>query len=93
MDRVRRFFTTKDGRLVIGQWPNWSLWLAIFFWMMQYLPVNQAQVVSLWGMRISLIYWAYLEIRFGVNGFRRLLGFIVLSWISIGLVSTFFVLL
>lgn len=84
--KLRQFFTTSDGQIVIGQWPNWPLWLAIFFWVIQYLPVDQAQQISQWGMKFSLIYWAYLEIRYGVNSFRRLLGMIVMSWILISLV-------
>ena len=77
-------FITKDGKVVIGQLPN----LPIILWLVSLIINNFVKdykinwVISLVGT-ISLVYWAILEITRGVNGFRRLLGLGVITFIFI----------
>lgn len=78
--KVSNFFKDKNGKVVIAQFPNWPLVLAIIFWILKF-PL---------GVIISLIYWSYLEIVSGVNTFRKTLGIIVLvlQLISLYLIVT-----
>lgn len=77
--QLKNFFKDKKGRVVVGQWPNWPLWLAIFFFILGFIPVVELRTISFWGLTISLTYWSYLEIFFGVNSWRRILGILVLG--------------
>jgi hypothetical protein len=66
---------------VIAQWPNWPLWLAILLYGLQFLPWTAFAQISFWGVFFVMLYWAYLEIRFGVNGWRRTLGVLVMIYL------------
>ncbi|MFC1649525.1 hypothetical protein ACFL2C_02300 [Patescibacteria group bacterium] len=68
------FFRDKKGKVVIAQWPNWPLSLAIIFFVLQYVSNPVIQAVGFWGLITSLFYWSYLEIFHGVNTFRKVLG-------------------
>lgn len=89
MKLIRDFFTTSDGRVVIAQWPNWPIWIVIIFWTLGFIPHPGIQQLSWWGTRTVLVYWAYLEIRYGVNGWRKLLGWAVLTGIILDLFKIF----
>lgn len=69
----------KEGKVVIGQWPNWQIAGAGVAWLVQFAfsdgPVHAAARAA---FIILLTIWAYEEIFHGVNGFRRLLGIIVM---------------
>jgi hypothetical protein len=69
------------GRINIAEWPNLPLWVWIaaraLGWVLHAGAVEQ--VVSLVGSA-ALVLWAVLEIRSGVNPWRRLLGLVVLVW-------------
>ena len=71
------FFKDKKGKVVVAQWPNWPLWVALIFFLLKYFPHSIVQDVSFWGLILTLLYWSYLEIFFGVNLWRRLLGMLV----------------
>lgn len=75
-------FKTEDGKIVIGQTPNPPLIAAFLFYLLGFLPLNSLDTISQWGFLVSIIYWSYLEIRYGVNTWRRILGLLVLvlSW-------------
>lgn len=76
--QLKRFFQDAQGRIVIGQWPNTSLWLAIGFFLLGLVQQPMAQELSFWGVTICLINWSYLEISSGVNRWRQLLGTVVM---------------
>lgn len=78
MQNISSFFKDSRGRIVIGQWPNWPLWLAICFKLLTLTNSHYLSLLSKWGMAITLIYWSYLEITSGVNNWRKVLGVIVL---------------
>lgn len=68
---LKNVFYDQDGKLVIVQAPNWSGALTIFF-----ILVKWRSLAAITGL-----YWAYLEIRYGVNYFRRGLGAFVVVMI------------
>lgn len=76
---VRKIFTDKDGRVVIGQTPNIPIisW-AIFTVIANVLADGKLQTVSEYIAFGSIFTWAWLELFHGVNTFRRILGAIVL---------------
>lgn len=61
---VKRIFRTQEGKIVIAQAPNISGVLTIIFILLTWRPLAA----------ITGLYWSYLEIRYGVNHFRRILG-------------------
>lgn len=71
----RKLFEDKDGRVVLIQKPN----TAILVWLMSMIIVRlthgtlqtRFQLLAF----ISLAAWAVMEILWGVNLFRRILGF------------------
>jgi hypothetical protein len=71
------FFKDHQGRIVIAQWPNSSLWIAIVCFLLTQLSVQILSDIGFWGLIISLLYWSYLEMTSGVNTWRRLLGLVV----------------
>lgn len=82
MNGIRGIFTTKDGKIVVGQFPNAPLILWAFFACISYIyPLsqleNEFQIIS----SFFLFVWAYLELAQGVNIFRRILGFIGILYI------------
>lgn len=75
-------FKDSQGRIVLAQFPNWPLWLAIFFWVAQrfLLPIEVQPWFQI-GFVASLLVWAVWEILDGVNCWRRLLGLFVTGWV------------
>jgi len=74
---LSNFFKDNKGRVVIVQWPNTPLWIAIAFFVLTLLPFPITGQIGSWGLTISLLYWSYLEIIYGVNSWRKLLGLAV----------------
>ena len=72
--KISDIFKDADGKVVIGQKPNWPIYAAIGLFALRFIPLDGLQPISIWGVRIVMAYWAYLEIVSGVNTFRRLLG-------------------
>lgn len=70
-------FKDKSGRIVIAQKPNAPLLIAIAFYLLGFIPQETLQTISYWGVFITMLYWAYLEMTQGVNTWRKLLGIIV----------------
>ena len=66
--------TDKTGRIVLAQWPNGPLWAAIGFYGLRWVGLAG---VSEWGVTVAMLYWSYLELVSGVNGFRKVLGLLV----------------
>jgi len=72
--QVEHFFKDNKGRVVIVQWPNTPLWVAIAFYILTRISIPLLNQIGSWGLIISLLYWSYLEIVYGVNSWRRFLG-------------------
>ena len=64
---LKNLFHDQDGRVVIAQAPNISGGLTIIFILLKWRPLAA----------ITGLYWSYLEIRYGVNDFRKVLGAVV----------------
>ena len=71
---LSNFFKDAQGRVVIVQWPNFPLWIAIVSFILTLLSLPLLNQIGFWGLIVSLLYWSYLEIFYGVNTWRRLLG-------------------
>lgn len=77
---ITRIFRSKEGKIVIAQWPNlplivWAVALAA-----KQLPLNAtfAELADL--IQFGAIFtWAWMEIFQGVNLFRRGLGIVVMA--------------
>jgi len=77
---VKKFFTDKNGKLVLGQPPN----LPIIGWFVcmvvaLILPVGFLKNGFMNLSTAFLFLWSYLEITQGASYFRRFLGVVVLS--------------
>lgn len=85
MKKQSTFFRDKNGKVVIFQFPNWPLWLVIALYVIQLIGNPSINFYCLWLSRILLVYWSYLEIRFGVDSFRRVLGIATLIYVLYGI--------
>lgn len=75
-------FRTADGKIVIAQFPNWPLWTWLAATALQSVDLMNAWHGAIgWIGTAALAWWAYLEIAEGVNGFRRILGSVVMIYI------------
>jgi hypothetical protein len=74
------FFKDEEGKVVIGQKPNIPLYVALLFYLLRFMPFSNFNLVSDWGFVLTMLYWSYLELFFGVNYFRKLLGLSVGSY-------------
>lgn len=70
------FFTDKEGTIVIGQFPNRSLLVAMVLYFLRFVN-PQLLLVSTICTPFIMMYWAYLEITQGVNDWRKFLGVVV----------------
>jgi hypothetical protein len=83
------FRSREDGRIVVAQFPN--LPLAVFLvatfagWVLT--PDGTVGTVLSWVARAALVWWAVLEVGWGVNPFRRVLGATFLGLVAWRLVS------
>lgn len=80
-----RFFKDKQGKWVIGQFPNGLLiaWLVIMLVTMLLPKTPFSHSLNLLGSAV-LFTWAYLELTDGASYFRRTLGTVVLLATIIG---------
>jgi hypothetical protein len=76
----KKIFKDKKGEIVIFQKPNLLVWIAIIFFILQYLFAGNLGTFALWGYRTTVFIWSLDEAFRGVNLFRRLLG------VTVGLV-------
>ena len=75
-------FRTADGAIVIAQFPNWPLWTWLLATLLESLvSIEPWRSAFYWIGTAALIWWSYLEIAEGVNGFRRILGTLVLIFV------------
>ena len=88
---IQNIFKDKTGKIIIGQWPNWPIWLTLAFYILRFIPNRLIQSVSSLGVNLTLLYWSYLEITEGVNTFRKLIGisvaisqfYLIISYLSL----------
>lgn len=75
---VHTFFRDEDGNIVIFQVPNVPLIVAMVSALLQLF--TNGRFSDLAGLIFfgSIFTWAWLETAYGVNMFRRVLGFLVL---------------
>lgn len=73
------------GRIVVAQWPNWSLWLFIAASLAAALvpTTSTAHRVLEIVAALALVVWALDEIIRGCNPFRRMLGAAVLVLLAV----------
>jgi hypothetical protein len=81
------FFRDKSGKIVIIQFPNWPLWIVFALYGIQLFGNPTLNQYGAWLARILLLYWSYLEIRFGVNGFRKALGVAGVAYVLFQLIK------
>jgi hypothetical protein len=79
---VERCYKDKEGNVVLGQTPN----LPIILWFLSQIILHFMTNKSTTTYRFfdtiafgTLFTWAWLELFYGVNYFRRAIGLIVLS--------------
>lgn len=85
---LRKLVTTKEGRVAIGQPPNVPVLIAAGLSVLAFLLGFVAPGFAHWvgyAASVAWIYWASLELFAGVNGFRRILGGVVLVFSVLGL--------
>ena len=77
------------GAIVIGQFPNWSLWtwFATLLIRLVLRPTGPVGDVVQWIGTLALLWWAGDEIVRGVNPWRRTLGTVVAAFTVWGVVS------
>jgi ABC-type Co2+ transport system permease subunit len=82
------FRSRKTGRITLAQLPNWqfAVWLLASAVMWLGHPWGWVRAVLVVLASAALALWAGGEVLRGVNPFRRLLGFAVLSWLVFSLV-------
>lgn len=80
-------FCDEDGRLVIVQFPNLSGGLTIGFIILgRIFSDGLTHSIFRGAAAVTGLWWAYLEIRYGDNYFRRGLGLVVAIMIIMELV-------
>ena len=81
MDKLKKFFQDKDGKLAVFQWPNvpLSAWIILSIVSM-FVPSELSRNLHLLSS-MFLFVWAYLEITSGVSMFRRTFGAVVFIYI------------
>ncbi len=83
MGSVRWWFENREtGDITIAQFPNWPLIAVLALWVVgRFLDAGTlaADLVG-WATTGLWILWAWLEVRHGVNPWRRLLGLLVIVW-------------
>lgn len=77
--KPRRIFKDRHGRVVVFQWPNVPLYGWIVFKILAIIVAKGKLKDGLEQLSVALLFvWSYLEIKQGVNYFRRILGVVVL---------------
>ena len=81
-----RIFLDKNNKLVLVQFPNASLSVAIIAWLgLIFVDASPYRDMLTFIYRIALISWGVLEIGWGDTVFRRIFGLVVLLSIGFGL--------
>jgi len=85
---ISKIFLDKNNKLVIVQFPNLALWIAILAWLgLIFIKTGPFLGTITIVYRIALACWAIIEIGWGVTIFRRVLGLVVLLSIAVAIVQ------
>jgi len=84
-----RLFRDKQGHVVIVQPPNIPLWVWIIARLTAIFLEGQPRTIVMAIATLALAVWAVMEIGWGVNLFRRLLGAAVMISILAGIYLRF----
>lgn len=76
---LRRFFSNREGRIVVMQVPNLPAVATMLFAAATWFSDGKARDVFGFFAGAALLTWSYLEIRCGDSPFRRALGVVVLA--------------
>lgn len=76
---IAQFFKDKHGKIVLFQRPNLPIIGWIAFLVLSKITTGTVQDVTAWLSFVLLVFWALLEIIWGVSPFRRLLGIVILA--------------
>lgn len=87
IDFLRALFQTKNDNIVIAQWPNWPLWIAIALFIVNLFVTGGAQHTVIFAYLGFILLWAFMELLAGVNLFRHLLGGAVIIMEVIALIK------
>jgi hypothetical protein len=87
-DPIHWMFEDREtGKLVLWQWPNVPLWIWIASAVIgRFASGGIGTAVGVIGS-LALAVWAALEVGWGVNPFRRILGGVVLAVLVVGAVT------
>ena len=81
-----RIFLDKNNKLILVQFPNFALSVAIIAWLgLIFIDVGVYNNILTFIYRIALISWGVLEIGWGDTVFRRIFGLVVLLSIGYGM--------
>ena len=86
---LRWLFLTKDGQVVIAQFPNAPLLIGFLADAVAFATKGQAHLISNVVSQVAFMIWALMEIGWGVNPFRRILGGLVFALVAFGVVKSF----
>lgn len=86
---LRWLFVTKDGQVVIAQMPNAPLIIAFIADGVSYVSRGETKTISTWIAQIAFVIWSIMEIGWGVNPFRRILGAVVLILMGFAIYQNF----
>jgi hypothetical protein len=85
---LRTLFVTRDGSVVTGQTPNAPIYVWLAFGALGFFARGTVHHWCEMASESALAVWSVLEIGWGVNLFRRILGVVVgalfVSWLLKG---------
>ncbi len=79
---LRWLFVSKQGQVVFAQFPNAPLWAGLGADVVAFASKGQMHRVANGISQTAFVIWALMEIVWGVNPFRRILGSVVLVLIG-----------
>lgn len=81
-----RIFLDKNNKLILVQFPNFALSVAIIAWLgLIFVEASPYRDILTFIYRIALVSWGVLEIGWGETVFRRIFGLVVLLSIGFGM--------
>jgi hypothetical protein len=85
----RNFFKDKKGNIVIVQKPNFLIWVAILFFILQAIFNGDLTNIANWGFKITILIWSLDELFRGDSNFRKFLGLLVGILTTLTIINSF----
>jgi hypothetical protein len=82
-DWLDKFTRNKEGQVVLWQPPNIPLIAWVVFAVISKIASGNLAELAQFLSTAFLFTWAYLEITEGDSSFRRVLGVLVIAWITV----------